>query len=105
MGSGRDGSVIVQTAPGLPNGRPSLDKPSMQHGGFGAAARASIEATLRRASGEPIVSSEPPAQPALRPADEEAWARHEPVTEVRKSGHLGILHVCAWTCLTDATQP
>jgi hypothetical protein len=82
MGAGRDGSVMVQTAPGLLNGRVSLDKPSLEHGGFGAAARASIEATLRRASGEAICSSEPPAQPALRPDDEEAWARHEPVTEV-----------------------
>lgn len=97
MGSGRDGSVMVQTAPGLPNGRASLDKPSMQHGGFGAAARASIEATLRRASGEPIVSSEPPAQPALRSDDEEAWARHEPVTEVMKpfaSSQHSPVHGC-----------
>ena len=80
---------MVQAAPGLPSGRLSLDKPSLEHGGFGAAARASIEATLRRASGEAVASSEPPAQPALRP-DDEAWAMHEPVTEV-SCNHVGML--------------
>lgn len=82
MGSGRDGSVMVQSAPGLPNGRPSLHKPSLENGGFGAAHRASIEATLKRASGEAVPSSEPPAQPPLRQEDEESWSKHEPVTEV-----------------------
>ena len=82
MGAGGDGSVLVQTAPGLPNGKPSLDRPSVENGGFGAAHWASVEAGLRRASGGAVPSTEPPAQPELRPEDEEAWSRHEPVTEV-----------------------
>ena len=90
---------MVQAAPGLPSGRLSLDKPSLEHGGFGAAARASIEATLRRASGEAVASSEPPAQVTLRPDDEEAWAMHEPITEVSCAhGRMLNLHVTAHAC-------
>lgn len=81
MGSGRDGSATVQGAPGPPAGRASLDKPSLQNGGYGAAQRMSVEAKSQQTGANNVL---PPALPEMQPGDE-AWAAHEPVTEVRSS--------------------